>query len=144
VKRYRFRLEQVLRVRRIQEEQARLRVHAAQREVVTADAHVASRLASYAATAATTVRGDRSALMSARASAELSARAVEHARTAAGQARAVHADRLDQWSGAAQRVEALERLEERRRAEYAVEEQRDIDRSVDDLVSGRRPEEEGR
>jgi flagellar biosynthesis chaperone FliJ len=54
----------------------------------------------------------------------------------------VHSDRLVDWSHTARRVEALERLDGRRRDEYSVEERRDEDRTVDEMVSGRRGESE--
>ena len=45
--------------------------------------------------------------------------------------------RRQEWMAARQRVEALERLETRRRAEHALEVQRAEDRLVDDLVVAR-------
>jgi flagellar export protein FliJ len=139
MKRYRFRLEQVLRVRRVQEEQARQRVHNAQRDIHLADEKVQARLDAYdAAAASTTVASaDRNAFMAQRSLGELRAQAVEMSRGDASAARDVHATRVTEWSMEAQRVEALERLDVRRRDEYAIEERRDEDRVVDDLVSGR-------
>jgi flagellar FliJ protein len=140
MKRYRFRLEQVLRVRRLQEEQARQRVHTAQRDVIRADQVVEQRLAAYH-TADAAHSGTQAAFMAQRAFGELRAQAVEHSRDEASTARLVHAERLDDWSYTARKVEALERLDHRRRDEYSVEERRDEDRVVDEMVSGRRRSE---
>ena len=139
MKRYRFRLEQVLRVRRVQEEQARQRVHNAKRDVNNADERVQTRLDAYEAAAAEAVvtSGHRTKFMAQRSLGELRAQSVEMSRRDAASARVVHGQRVSEWSFAAQRVEALERLDERRRGEYAIEERRDEDRTVDDLTSGR-------
>ncbi|MCU1346327.1 MAG: hypothetical protein JWL70_2593 [Acidimicrobiia bacterium] len=137
MKRYRFRLEQVLRVRRVQEEQARHRVHAAQRDVIQADERVDRRLGAYHANNQAH-SGNRQSFMAQRTLGELRARAVERSRADAATARDVHGERVVEWSDTARRVEALERLDSRRRSEYSVEERRDEDRVVDEIVSGRR------
>jgi len=137
MKRYRFRLEQVLRVRRVQEEQARHRVHAAQRDVIRADEVVDQRLESYH-NGNSAVSGSQQHFLAQRTLVELRAMAVERSRDEAVAARVVHRDRLADWSHTAQRVEALERLDGRRRDEYSVDERRDEDRTVDEMVSGRR------
>jgi flagellar FliJ protein len=137
MKRYRFRLEQVLRIRRVQEEQARHQVHAAQRDVIRADQAVDDRLAAYAA-GTSAYCGTQQAFMADRALAEYRAQSVERSRDNASAARVVHSERLDDWSHTARRVEALERFDARRRDEYSVEERRDEDRTVDEMVSGRR------
>jgi flagellar FliJ protein len=137
MKRYRFRLEQVLRVRRVQEEQAKQRVHAAQREVIRADEIVEERLESYRR-GNTSLSGSQQSFMAQRTLVELRALAVERSREHAVDARVVHNDRLVDWSHEARRVEALERLDVRRRDEYSIEERRDEDRTVDEMVSGRR------
>ena len=63
---------------------------------------------------------------------------------AVGTARAAHRDALDvvqsrraDWTDARRRVAALERLEDRRRAEHATSVQRAEDQLVDDLVVAR-------
>jgi len=65
------------------------------------------------------------------------ARAITLARAAYRQALEVVEDRKREWSGARQRVAALERLESRRRDEHAIELRREEDRLVDDLVVAR-------
>ena len=53
------------------------------------------------------------------------------------EALAVVDERRAEWAAARQRVAALERLEERRRDEHAIEVRRAEDRLVDDLVVAR-------
>ena len=53
------------------------------------------------------------------------------------QALAVVEERRAEWAEARRRVAALERLEERRRDEHAIEVRRAEDRLVDDLVVAR-------
>lgn len=136
-KRFRFRLDTVLRVRRIQEEQARARVMVANRAVALAGAEVDERVTRYAALA-------RPAGVQTYAEAEATmfrldagAGAVEWARgehvRAVGQAR----EELARWAEAEQRVRALERLHERARHDHATEVRRAEDRLTDELATTR-------
>ncbi len=137
MKKYRFRLESVLRVRRIQEEVARGAMARAAAEVVAADAALAASRHHLAELVARPLPGDlpgwqlRRDLVLAGAS--------EVAGSAAGleAARLAHRQRQEELAGARRRVRALERLDERRRAEHAVEAARQDDRTVDDLVTSR-------
>ena len=137
MKRFRFRLDQVLHVRRVQEDRARFDLLSANRDAQLAALRVDDRLADYAG---------RQMPSGPRPYAEFE-RAVfllESGAAAVGAARAQHRDALtvvdarrEDWTAARRRVAALERLEERRRAEHAIEVQRAEDQLVDDLVVAR-------
>ena len=137
MKRFRFRLDQVLHVRRVQEDQARYALLAANRDAQLAAARVEQRLADYA---------DRRMPPGPQPYADFE-RAVfllDSAAGAIGVAREAHRDALGvaderrgEWTDARRRVAALERLEARRRAEHAIEVQRAEDQLVDDLVVAR-------
>jgi hypothetical protein len=68
---------------------------------------------------------------------ELRGLALLDARERAVAARQQVQDRIVDWSQAAQRVEALERLDNRRRDEHRRDAERESEREVDDLVTGR-------
>lgn len=137
MKRFHFRLEQVLRVRRVQEDIARGALMLANREAQTAADAVNARVAEY--TDAARPSGAQSYDTFNRMQSHL-----DNAAAAITVARAEYKSRLEvvetrrsEWAAARQRVAALERLEERRRAEHAVEVRRAEDRLVDDLVVAR-------
>jgi flagellar export protein FliJ len=137
LKRFHFRLEQVLRVRRVQEDIARGALMLANREAQTAADAVNARVAEY--TDAARPSGAQSYDTFNRMQSHL-----DNAAAAITVARAEYKSRLEvvetrrsEWAAARQRVAALERLEERRRAEHAVEVRRAEDRLVDDLVVAR-------
>jgi flagellar export protein FliJ len=137
LKRFRFRLEQVLRVRRLQEDIARGALMHASREARTAADAVNARVAEY--TTAARPGGTQSYDTFNRMQSRLdnAAGAITIARAGYRQALDVVQDRRAEWAAARQRVAALERLEERRREEHAVEARRAEDRLVDDLVVAR-------
>ncbi|HEX4776256.1 MAG TPA: flagellar export protein FliJ [Acidimicrobiia bacterium] len=137
MKRYRFRLDSVLRVRRIQEERARAELLSANQAVAAAQTHLQQRIAhleelpksaKVASTPAFLANQARlasiaSSISMARAAREVAAHAADEKRVA--------------WQVTAQRVEGLERLDERDRDEHALETQRAADQEVDDLVVSR-------
>ena len=137
MKKYTFSLAKVLRVRRIQEEQAAGRLAAARASAAAAAAKEAG------ATHALASRCARGGLQSA-----ASFLAWAETRTLAGEALAgarievqaadeeVEARRVD-WSSAATRVSALEHLDERGREAHAVERRRDETKTSDDIVMTR-------
>ena len=138
MKRYRFRLENVLRVRRLQEEQAADRLRMAQRDADIASATIASRLAAYQSERqATEAPVSLPELLTHQALLELRAQAVEAARVRERVIKAVAAERRAEWALAAQRAAALERLDERRREEHRIAFERAEAVEVDDIVSGR-------
>ncbi|HUY22364.1 MAG TPA: flagellar FliJ family protein [Acidimicrobiales bacterium] len=124
MKRYHFALETVLRVRRIQEEAAGIALSLANRELERARRNHRRALAWYEAFESEPGQQDLTSFRRDRDEAERRASAVVAALhvvvIASGDVTARHAD----WAVAAQRVAALENLDERRRAEWRVEEQR--------------------
>jgi flagellar export protein FliJ len=124
MKRYHFALEAVLRVRRAQEEAAGFALaHANQRRQRALDAHL-SALARCEALVldrdqqdCETFRRERD-ITDRRAAAVMAALAVVDLTTEEAEAR------LADWSAAAKLVAAVERLDERRREEWRLEEQR--------------------
>ena len=137
MKRYRFRLEQVQGVRRIQEDLAAAALGTAQRAEVAAVA--AEQVRHEAMAARPRLRGSYGApqLLAQRSvwDAELSAlhRAAAE-RVAAGLRTA---EQRAEWLVASRRVRALELLDQRRREEHRIEADREDAARVDDLVAGR-------
>jgi flagellar export protein FliJ len=137
VKRFRFRLEQVLHVRRLQEDQAKAALLGANRDAQFAAARVETTLEEYAA------RSFPGGVQSYEAF-ERNLFLLDAAAGAVDIARSDHRAALDvveakraEWTVTKRRVSALERLEDRRREEHAIEARRDEDRLVDDLVVAR-------
>ena len=137
MKRYRFRLDTVLRVRQVEEERARGQLALANREMAEADALLEARIDHYGDVPRTEVALPVSAYLATRDRQEWAARAVVAAGTARLVAEAQVAVRRDEWSAAASRVAALERLDERRRDEHRLEAQRQEGLEVDDIVVAR-------
>jgi flagellar protein FliJ len=142
LKKFQFRLQSVLRVRRVQEDLARARLLTAHSAARAAERAVDARIARY-------YELDRPAGVQlepvfARTLAHLdhAADAIDVAREQQIEALALVAARRAEWSEASMRVAALERLEDRQRAEHAVEVQRDEDRLTDDLVVSRHSREQ--
>ena len=138
MKKYTFSLAKVLRVRRIQEEQAAAKLDAARNTAVTAAAKevdathaLASRCArgglqssaSFLAWAETTMLAGE-ALSDARADVQVADEEVEA--------------RREDWSSAAARVSALENLDERGRDAHSLERRREETKVADDIVTTRR------
>jgi len=137
MKRFRFRLDQVLRVRQVQEDRARNELLSANRDAHMAAARVEDRLTDYAGRSMPTgpqpyAEFERALFL------------LDSGAAAVGTARASHRASLEvvdarrvEWTDARRKVAALERLEERRRLEHAIEMQRAEDQLVDDLVVAR-------
>jgi flagellar protein FliJ len=137
VNRYRFRLDSVLRARRVQEDQARQELAQANRRLRTAmEAH---RREAQRYGEMTTALGALGGLdfHRERATAELAAATVEAARLVMDAAAAEAATAYTSWTEAARRVAALERLDDRRRAEHRAEELRHEVAAADDLTGAR-------
>ena len=137
MRKYRFRLEPVLRVRTMQEDLARAALAQANHRVVSAEAVVAARLSHYSSMALANGVRSQSEFMRTRFSHEMAARSVREAEAARRQAEEEAAARREAWTEAAKEVQVLERLDERRRAEHALEAARQADAEVDDIVVGR-------
>jgi len=137
VRRYRFRLEAVLRVRRLQEDVARGALAEATATVGRAEGAVTRAHEWLEALRAEAAPPEPLAWHAHRrvqlgAAEELTARSTE-----LGAARAEQRARQVALADARMRVRALERLDERRRAEHAREVARQDERVVDDLVTSR-------
>jgi len=132
-----FRLETVLRVRRAQEESARADLARGNRQVHAATSGRDQAAQRYREVPVSSGAVAASVFHREAASADLAAATLldAHARLSLAEAEAAVA--LRQWREAAQRVEALERLELRRLEELRVEDARQESASVDDLVTAR-------
>ena len=137
MKRFRFRLEQVLRVRRLQEDMARAELMHAHREARAAADRVNSRIAEYSNAPRPSGEQAYDEFHRIQFRLDNAAGAVTVARAGYRHALGVVDDRRADWAAARQRVAALERLEDRRRDEHAIEVRRADDRLVDDLVVAR-------
>jgi flagellar protein FliJ len=137
MKRYKFRLDQVLRVRRMEEEQARAALLAANAELNRAGERLRDRTERYHTMVAPIGPSQLTEFLAWRQRHEAAATAVIDAGTAVESATSQAAESRDGWSAAAARVTALERLDERRRAEHAAEAEREFDQEIDDLVTSR-------
>ncbi|MCU4185032.1 flagellar export protein FliJ [Acidiferrimicrobium sp. IK] len=131
------RLDAVLSARRAQEDVARLRLATANRELQHGRQVLDSASERYRSQPTLTGPCDVPDLLAAHQAAEQLAATVAHARGALSDAeRSAHL-RRGEWSEAAQRVAALERLVERRQREWQAEVQRREDQAVDDIVTSR-------
>jgi flagellar biosynthesis chaperone FliJ len=138
VKRYRFRLEQVARVRHIQEEQARAELLVARQRLVDAGADLSRRIERLDGRTPRRGRSSVNGFRAERTEGEVLARAVTAARLAEANARLLVHQRVDEWSAAAREVSTLERLDVRSRAEHDADAARDVQRELDDIVTSRR------
>lgn len=142
MKRYRFRLETVLRVRRLEEDGARAGLLAANRALADACARRDAAAARYGQVPTELGTCSTEDLRRTRQRAELAA-ATLAARQAAVADAARHAEAArGAWMTAVSRVRVLERLDERRREEHRSELERDETRFLDDV--GARQWEEAR
>lgn len=135
MKRYRFALGGVQRVRRIAEEQARMTMIDAQRDAEQASKELQNRLADIGAAlpgpgprSAAQFQGEREQLERHR-NAVVAARAAEiNALELLGSARA-------QWVEAARELRALDRLDERKRAEWMLETTHAAQMATDEIAN---------
>ncbi len=137
MRRYRFRLEPVLRVRRQQEDAARAEVMAATVRAGAEAEALAERDQAYAAgTTAQQVRSAADFVYVQEHRAALGRAVLEQRRRLQDAERQVEQARAG-WTAAATRVGALEGLDERARAEHAARTQKEEELVVDDLVVSR-------
>jgi len=137
VKKYSFPLAKVLRVRRIEENQAAARLAAAR---IIANAAAVREAESRLALATRCARHGLQPAASFLAWAETTMLAGEALSQAKAEVRCTEADveaRRSEWSSAAARVSALEHLDERGRATHDVERRRDETKTADDIVTTR-------
>ncbi|UDY37183.1 flagellar export protein FliJ [Dermatobacter hominis] len=135
---YRFRLETVLRVRRIQEERARAELLAARTaEHAATTEHDRRGAVLDAARAAGLPDGSRLQWTAARDHHERLASAVEAARAAEVAAADLTSRSLAHWESAAADLKGLERLDERHRAEWRAEQERTEQKRLDEGAAAR-------
>ena len=135
MRRYRFRLEAVLRVRRLEEDAARARLLDANRALAEARAGRDRAAAHYHALPAGLGPCSTEDLRRSRQRAELAA-ATLAARQGAVERAAVDVECARQlWTAAVSRVRVLERLDERRREEHRLAGEREETRFLDDIGS---------
>ncbi|HET6810691.1 MAG TPA: flagellar export protein FliJ [Acidimicrobiales bacterium] len=140
MKRYRFRLETVLRVRRLEEETARLELLTANTRLADACARRDAAAAHYRQIPIELGSCSTEELRRTRQRAELAA-ATLGARQATVDEAARHAEAArEAWMAAVGRVKVLERLDERRREEHRLELERDETRFLDDVGARLREE----
>jgi flagellar export protein FliJ len=138
MKKYVFRLETVRRVRKTQEDLAKSALLNANGEVQRAIKAVEERTTEYEAASQSSAAGAGVELfMKQRYFNELAGQALIAAQSSRKAAEVEAAAKRDLWSEAAKRVKALDRLDDRRRAEYLIDTQREEIREVDDMVTGR-------
>lgn len=134
MKKYTFSLSKVLRVRRIQEEQAAAQLAAAR---ATAAAATEKELGAAHALASRCARGGLQPAASFLAWTEtvmLAGEALSDARVEVQAADEELETRRDEWSSAAARVSALENLDERGREAHHLEGRREETKIADDIV----------
>lgn len=138
MKRYRFRLEQVRNVRRAQEDLSLAAMRHAEREAAQAAEAAEARRARYERESAPLAQAVAGSFVADHERLARAAAAVEAAARSLAEARAAADDRRADWSEAARRVAALDRLDDRKRGEHGADFLRDLDRQVDDIVVARR------
>jgi flagellar export protein FliJ len=137
LKRFQFRLATVLRVRRLQEEQAKGALLHANAQARTAAHRVTTAVDAYASTERPQGSQSYADFERSRFRFERAAESVDVARAGHRDALGVVETRRDEWSDAHKRVAVLERLEARRRDEHETGVRRQEERLVEDLVATR-------
>lgn len=137
--RYRFRLESVMRVRKVQEDQARAQLARARLDELEAR-HATSQRRSRLrdVTDAGLPSGDPGSWRGQRDRVDRLAAAVTASHVAELHAAELSSQRLQEWERAAAELRAMERLDERSRDEWRVEQLRDEQRVVDEISNRRR------
>lgn len=134
MRRFAFRLDAVLRVRRLQEELARAAVATADAELAAARTVAATRLARLRDTVPVPGPVDGASFLAGRDTLARRADAATRAAGAVADAGERRAERLSAWGATHRAVAGLERVEARARDEHGIEVRRDEDRQVDELV----------
>jgi flagellar biosynthesis chaperone FliJ len=137
LKRFQFRLETVLRVRRLQEEQAEAALMRANAGARDAARRVHDAVEAYAASDRPDGPQSFDEFHRSRARFERAAGAVDVAHAGHRDALRGVDERRDDWSAAHARVAVLERIESRRREEHDADVRRQEERLVEDLVISR-------
>jgi flagellar FliJ protein len=135
MKRFRFRLEGVLRVRRIQQDQARAALLAANVAVATAAQRVAERRDYYVTRARPTGVQTYAAMERTMFTLDSAAGAIAWAENERAIAAAEAVQRRAAWAEAEQRVRALERLRIQALDQHALAERREETRAADEIAT---------
>lgn len=138
-KRYRFALAQVLRVRRIEEDQAAGELARARAEAVAAATHHDARRTALCGLRAPGGTVAVSRFLAWQAQVGLAGDALRAAAAAQAAAAAAMEERRADYTEAAGKVSALERLDERRRDDHRRQSLKEEAALLDDLVMARRP-----
>ncbi len=137
MRKFAFRLESVLRVRRVQEDGARAQLSLANRDVQIAAARVNARRERYDDLPRPHGVHESDTLERIWFSLDAAAGAVGYAHRERVDAEARAAERRGEWTEARRRTQVLERLRTRAHDEWLIDARRDEDRQVDDLVVAR-------
>lgn len=137
MKRYAFRLEPVLRVRRMQEEVARGQLASATAAAAEQERLLAARTSAYENRSMPTELLPCADFLLAQATRSAFAAAVLEQRDRVARAYEQVAQARVTWSATASRVGALERLDERHRAEHLAQIEKEHDLITDELVVSR-------
>lgn len=137
MKRYQFSLESALRARRAQEEVARQRLAEVNLRLQRARHTYEAARAAYRAVTLSSTPLTKESFVAHRNRELLMAEAVERARRTAAKIEVESSMMYTAWVEAGKAVAALERLDERRRAEWEVESRREEAAAVDDVVNSR-------
>lgn len=143
MKRYQFSLGAVLRVRKIEEDRAVAAFADAERARLAAEAEVERRALAHQGAAPSLGTSTVEQFLAARDRHERTARAALAANDQLAEARSAVVARRAALAAAASARGALEQLDERRRAEHALEALREETVEADDLVNGRYLREQG-
>lgn len=137
MRRYQFALAAAMRVRRAQEDAARQRLAAANAEVRGASAALAAAIDERGATAVITGPVDVAAFRSRRFVEERMAERIERARRALAASEVAAVTCYAGWVEAAKAVASLERLDDRRLAEWRAGLLHEESAAIDDVVASR-------
>lgn len=137
MKRYRFRLDPVLRVRRIEQDTAQALLADAHRQLADADAALLAAVDRYQSAPPSAGAQPAATWMARRTNVSLTAATVMAVGSQRERAESDVDEQRSALHAARRRVVALERLDERRHVEHDVEARREEDVEVDELVTGR-------
>jgi len=138
MKKYSFALEQVRRVRRAEEDLAKGHLLSANNEVTQAIAATEARMERYSQVSDPAMGSTGvDAFMRSRYFTGLAGQAVTVSLQSQAAAELQADERRADWRNAATKVKALDRLDERRRVEHQLEADREAEKEVDDIVTGR-------
>lgn len=137
MRRYEFRMEPVLRVRRIEQDSAQAHLAAARRDLGAAEEALHDAIERYRSIPQTDGPRPATAWLAHRSGIERTAATVVAVGAQRAHAASQEAERLAALHDARRRVVALERLDERRRAEHVLELRRAEDSEIDELVTSR-------